>query len=118
MSLDCIENETNLFGLLQELKRQVFLGEEGKRKGIMKVRNLEVEFETVTESSEGGGVSFSVVHGEKEKLTQTRNRIKINLVSPDIIQMERDRFGLERDKFGLEIASLIKPYLIVTKQRL
>lgn len=90
---------------LNELKKQIFESEKSRKKGRMRVRNLEVELETVTESSGSGGLSIYVLHGEAKAKTQIRNKIKISLVSPDIIEMERERFGLEQFKI---IADLLK----------
>jgi len=103
-SLSKDEPKIELKDYLEELKKQIFLSEKGKKKGMMKVRSLEVELETVIESRGKGGLSVYVIHGEKEKMTQTRNKIKINLVSPDIIQMESA-------KHELEVVKTMLPYL-------
>jgi len=103
-SLSKDEPKIELKDYLEELKKQIFLSEKGKKKGMMKVRSLEVEVETVIESRGKGGLSVYVIHGEKEKMTQTRNKIKINLVSPDIIQMESA-------KHELEVVKTMLPYL-------
>jgi len=98
------EPKIELKDYLEELKKQIFFSEKSKKKGMMRVRSLEVELETVIESRGEGGLSVYVIHGEKEKITQTRNKIKINLVSPDIIQMESA-------KHELEIVKTMLPYL-------
>jgi len=103
------ESKIELKDYLEELKKQIFLSEKGKKKEMMKVRSLEVELETVVESHGRGGLSVYVIHGEKEKLTQTRNKIKIILVSPDIIQMESDKHELEVVKTMLPYIHLEKP---------
>ena len=75
----------------------------------MRVRSLEVELETIVELKGEGGFSFHVVHGDIGGKTQNKNKIKITLVSPDIIRMEENEQllsvlkGLPDVKKGIDV---------------